>query len=175
MGDYDMIVLEKVVELCKKSQEGRYAITVAATSIRNQTVFAKIKDLLSQDEAISRRVILLFSENEYYPKIERFNTLLQRLRDTGVLIAVDRVGSLHTSFLYLRDLDIDIMRLSPFYTQNIDKKSYHGVIAGFQVMAHAKGVKSWMRMVEDKNSKESAQELGIDYLQGKYLALPEKI
>lgn len=175
MGDYDVLVLEKMLELCKKSQNRRYALTIAPTSIRNKLVFEKIRDLLSQDETLKGRAVLLFSENEYYPKTERFNALLERLRDAGALIALDRVGALHTSFLYLRDLDIDIVRLSPFYTQNIDKKSYHSVAKGFQVMAHAKGVKSWMRMVEEAKSKESAQELGIDYLQGKYLAPLEKI
>lgn len=175
MGDYDVMVLERVFELCKKSQNRRYALTIAPTSIRNPLIFIKIKDLLSQNETLKGRVVLLFSENEYYPKIERFNALLQRLREAGAIIALDRVGSLHTSFIYLRDLDIDIMRLSPFYTQNIEKKSHHSIARGFQVMAHERGIKSWMRMVEDEKSKESAEELDIDYLQGKYLAQLEKI
>lgn len=175
MGDYDVMVIQKAIELCKKSKSDRYAVTIAATSIRNPLLFIKIKELLNQDETLKGRIILLFSENEYYPKIDRFNALLRQLRETGALIAIDRVGSLHTSFLYLRDLDIDIMRLSPFYTQNIEKKSHHSFVRGFQVMAHEKGVKSWMRMVEDEKSKEVAEELGIDYLQGKYLAPLEKI
>lgn len=175
MGDYDMIVLQKVARLCKSTQDGRYAITISATSIRNPSVFTRIKELFGDDKSLKNRIIVLFSENEYYPKIERFNLLLRQLKELGVMIGVDRVGALHTGFLYLRDLDIDMIRLSPFYVQHIDEKSYRSVAKGFQVMAHEKGIKSWMRMVEDKNSKEGIEELSIDYMQGKYLAPPEKI
>jgi len=38
-------------------------------------------------------------------------------------------------------------------------------------MAHEKGVKTWIKMIENKALYALAEELEIDYLQGRYLAL----
>jgi EAL domain-containing protein (putative c-di-GMP-specific phosphodiesterase class I) len=41
-------------------------------------------------------------------------------------------------------------------------------------MAHEKGMKTWIKMIEDEESKELAKEMGVDYLQGRFLAPLEK-
>ncbi|MDD5373500.1 MAG: GGDEF domain-containing protein [Sulfurimonas sp.] len=175
MADYDLIVLEKVIEMCKKSDNGRFAVSISPTSIRNPIVLAKIKDLFYKNKCSENRIILLLNESEYYPRIEKFNAILQQLKDLGVMIAIDRLGSLHTSFLYLRDLNIDIVRFDFFYTKDINEKAHKNILSGFNVMAHENGIKTWIKMIENEDVKSLAKELGIDYLQGKYLAPLEKI
>lgn len=174
MADYDLIVLEKVIEMCKKSDNERFAVSISPTSIRNLIVLAKIKDLFYKNKCSENRIILLLNESEYYPRIEKFNTILQQLKELGIMIAVDRLGSLHTSFLYLRDLNIDIVRFDFFYTKDISEKAHKNILSGFNVMAHENGIKTWIKMIEDEDVKGLAKELGVDYLQGKYLAPLEK-
>ena len=121
--------------------------------------------------------MFILSETEYYSQINRYNDTLKFLRDMGVLIAIDRVGGIHTSFLYLRDLDVDVVRFDSYYAKNIKNKE---IVDGFNFMAHKKGVKTWLKNIEDEDLKNFAQEIGIDYLQGKYFAplktdLKEKI
>ncbi|MDO9266226.1 MAG: GGDEF domain-containing protein [Sulfurimonas sp.] len=174
MNEYDLIVLEKVINICKKSDGKNFAIHISPTSIRNPSVLTKIKELFYKNECIKGRIILLFSESEYFPKIDKFNTILQQLRDLGVVVAIDRLGSLHTSFLYLRDLNIDMVRFDSFYSKNMDEGRGKNIISGFNVMAHEKGVKTWIKMLEDEKVNDLAKELGIDYLQGKYFAPLEK-
>ena len=174
MSDYDLIVLEKVIEMCEKNNNEKFAVSLSATSIRNPIVLSKIKDMLSRNKYVKNRIIVLFSENEYYPKADKFNAILKQLKDLGVMIAVDGLGSLHTSFLYLRDLDIDVVRFGSFYTRDVNEKMHKNIIDGFNVMAHEKGMKSWIRMIEDEYTKNLMQKSGVDYLQGKYLAPLEK-
>ncbi|WP_294890531.1 MULTISPECIES: GGDEF domain-containing protein [unclassified Sulfurimonas] len=175
MNEYDLIVLEKIIEICKKSDNKKFAISISPTSIRNPAVLTKIKDLFHKNECVKGRIVLLFSENEYFPKIDKFNTILQQLRDMGVVIAIDRLGSLHTSFLYLRDLNIDIVRFDSFYSKNIYENKNKNIISGFNTMAHEKGVKTWIKMIENEDINNLAKDLGVDYLQGKFLAQMEKI
>ncbi|WP_246032203.1 bifunctional diguanylate cyclase/phosphodiesterase [Sulfurimonas crateris] len=174
MGDYDLIVLEKTLKMCKRSDKGKFAIHISPTSLRNYTVLTKIKEIFEKNECVKNRIILIFEESEYYPRIEKFNAILQQLRSLGVLVAVDRLGSLHTSFLYLRDLDIDIVRIDPYYTKESEEKEYKNIISGFSVMAHEKGVKTWVKMIESQSSLDLAKELKIDYMQGRYIAPLDK-
>jgi diguanylate cyclase (GGDEF)-like protein len=172
MVDYDFMVLQEIVKRCKDLNKELFAVSISPTSIRNPLFFRDVKELFDNNKDAKNRIIFLLSENEYYPRIDKYNRTIQALRDIGIKIAVDRLGSIHTSFLYLRDLDIDIVRFDSFYTKEIDK--YKDIIDGFNIMAHQKNFKTWIKMVENENINSIAKELKIDYLQGKYLAPLEK-
>ncbi|MCK4737507.1 MAG: GGDEF domain-containing protein [Sulfurimonas sp.] len=174
MIDYDLMVLEKIVSRCEDSNKEIFAISISPTSIRNPLFFSSVKELFNKNSKAKNRVIFLLSENEYYSRINKYNSTIQALRDIGVLIAIDRLGSIHTSFLYLRDLDVDIVRFDSFYTKDINNSTHKNIIDGFNVMAHKKGVKTWIKMVENEDVNNIAKELEIDYSQGKYLAPLEK-
>lgn len=170
MVDYDLIVLEKNIARCKKSNSEIFAFSISPTSIRNSFFLSRVKELLNNNSHAKNRIILLLSENEYYPRTDKYNNTLQSLRDIGIKIAIDRLGSIHTSFLYLRDLDVDAVRFDSFYTENINENKYKNIINGFNIMAHQKGVKTWIKMIESEEDYNLSKELYIDYLQGKYIA-----
>ena len=173
--DHDLMILEKSIFNCSADDSISFAIRVSPTSLRNYDFLTKAKEFLEQKPHTKGRVIFLLSETEYYSYTDRYNTILNSLRRLGVKIAIDRLGSLHTSFLYLRDLDIDIVRFDAFYTKDIKNKKHNSIIEGINVMAHSRGVKTWVKMVENQEIKDFAKKTGIDYLQGKELAQLNKI
>ena len=90
-------------------------------------------------------------------------------------MAIDRLGSQQTSFLYLRELDIDVVRFDSYYSKEIKDKKNHSIISGFNTMAQEKGIKTWIKNIEDEESLEIAKKININYIQGKYLADLEEI
>ncbi len=176
MSDYDLMIVEKSINNCSQTNEEIIAINIAPTSLRNSRFLTKVKELLNENKHLKEKIIFILSEKEYYPQLERYNFILQSLRNMGVLIAIDKLGAYHTSFLYLRDLDIDIVRVDTTYTKHLlQKENYKSIVDGFHVMAHEKGVKTWVKMVENEETKGLLEEMKIDYLQGKNLAPLEKI
>ena len=175
MLEYDLMILERSVNSCMQETNEIIALTISPTSLRNNFFIAKIKDILNNNISIKNRIMFILSESEYYSHIDKYNEKLKSLRNMGVLITIDKLGSLHTSFLYLRDLDIDIVRFDSFYTKETQKRKLNSIIDGFNVMAHKKTVKTWVKMIENEEIKVLSQEIGIDYLQGKYLAPLEKV
>lgn len=172
---YDLMILEKIVSLCLEQNDLVFAISISPTSIRNPLFIAKVRELFYKNSSLKNRVVFMLSESEYYPFIENYNNILQTLRTFGIIIAIDRLGSLNSSFLYLRDLDIDIVRFDSFYIKETNQVKYKNIVDGFNTMAHNKGIKSWVKMVESESSYKTLKEQNIDYIQGKYLAPLEKI
>lgn len=168
MTDFDFMVLEKTIDLCSKDRDKIYALSISPTSIRNHNCLLKLKELLLQID-VNKKIMFILNEKEYYSQIQRFKNTLNSLRDLGLLIALDKLGSNHTSFLYLRDLDIDVVRFDTFYTKEIKNKKFHSIIDGFNVIAYQKGIKTWIKNIEDEESKEIVCNSNIDYVQGKYL------
>ena len=169
--DFDLMVLEFLVQNCTK-QEAKIAFNVFPTSLRNDKFLSRAKEILG-----SKKIELVFVlyEMEYYSNIKKFNAILDSFKEYRVSFAIDRVGSIHTSFLYLRELNVEYIRFDTYYSKYDKMEKNRSILEGFNLTAHQKGLKSWMKNIEDEQSYTLAQELGIDMLQGKYIGDVEKI
>jgi len=171
--EYDLMILEQNILHCNPSEEMVHAINISPSSLRNPLFITKAKELL-RDNSTKNRIMFILSENEYFSYIEKYNSILKSFKSLGVLIAIDRLGSIHTSFLYLRELDIDVVRFDSFYAKHLQKSEYESIIDGFNLMAHSLGVKTWMKLIENQEMNEKVQKIKIDYTQGKYFSDLEK-
>jgi diguanylate cyclase (GGDEF)-like protein len=164
--DFDLVVLEMVLQNCQKENR-MFAINILPTSLRNEKFLSHAKELLKRNKS---KIMFVLFEMEYYSYTDRYNTLMRELKEYGVVFAIDRVASIHTSFLYLRELEIDYIRFDTYYSNREKLEKNRSIIEGFNSIAHEKGIKSWFKNIEDKESYKIVQELDIDYVQGKYLS-----
>lgn len=167
---FDLIVLEHAIVNYTLNSSDIYAINISPTSIRNEIFLSHAKELLKDNDIVRKNIMFILSEQEYYSHISRYNSILNSLRALGVFIVIDRLGSTQTSFLYLRELDIDAVRFDSYYSKEIKDEKNHSIISGFNIMAQKKGIKTWIKNIEDAESYEIAKKMNIDFIQGKYLA-----
>lgn len=170
--EYDLMVLEELVLKADVEEDGVYAINISPSSLRNEKFLSSLKELLKISKI---KIMLVLSEVEYFSHTSKYNSIINSLRKSGVLIAVDRLGSIHTSFLYLRELDIDLVRFDRYYSSEAKLTQNRSIVDGFSLMAKEKGVKTWLKNIENVQTLEKAQDLNVDYLQGKQLSVLEKI
>jgi EAL domain-containing protein (putative c-di-GMP-specific phosphodiesterase class I) len=163
--EFDLLVIENILK--QGDEKGVYALNIAPSSLRNEKFLKVLKELLTQS---SISLMFIFSEMEYYANTKRFNAILSSLQTMGVVFVVDRLASYHTSFLYLRDLNIDIVRFDTYYSKYKKMEHNRAILEGFVKMAHQKNVKTWIKNLEDEQSLLNGHTIGIDYFQGKYLA-----
>ncbi len=175
MPEYDYMVLEKTIQNCSKDNDDIFAINISPTSIRNYTFLTKVKELLSNNKHVKNRVMFILYEKEYYSHLDRYKEILKSLRLLGIKIVIDKIGANHSSFIYMRELEVDAIRIDGFYTKEIKNPKYKNILDGFILMAKTNDVKVWMKMVEDEDSYNKIKSLKVDYFQGKYLAKLEKI
>jgi len=169
--DFDLLVLEEILQNSSKDKL-MHAINILPTSLRNDKFLSRVKELAREYEKLN--VMFILSEFEYYSHTKRYNDILNSLRKLGIKIAIDRLGSIHTSFLYLRELDIDVVRFDSYYSNEEKMKKNFNIIDGFTLMAHEKGIKTWIKNLQTQESLEIAQSVKTDYVQGKFLSDLEK-
>jgi len=163
--EYDLMILEQLFKSFD-SKESTYALNVFPTSLRNEKYFYRANELLKNS---NKKIIFILSEQEYYAHTSKYNSILHSLKENGALIAIDRVGSLHTSFLYFRELNIDIIRFDTYYSQEMKISQNRNILEGFTFMAKEKNVKTWIKNIDSAELLEVAKDMKIDYLQGKLL------
>jgi len=54
-------------------------------------------------------------------------------------------------------------------------QKYSDIIKGLTIIAHARGIKTWVKMIETESQFLLAKELEVDFIQGKYLSQMEEI
>jgi EAL domain-containing protein (putative c-di-GMP-specific phosphodiesterase class I) len=103
----------------------------------------------------------------------RAKEILQRLRDTGVSLAVDDFGTGYASLAYLSELPVDEIKIDRSFVMAMDREEQHARIVRSTIdlgrnlclSVVAEGVESaavWNRLAE----------LGCDSAQGYFLARP---
>lgn len=165
--EYDLMVLEELFSQKIIDEHFAYAINVSATSLRNSKYYSRAIELVKESH---KKILFIISEHEYYADTKRYNSILNSLRKNAILIAIDRLGSLHSSFLYLRELEIDIVRFDTYYSNQEKIMLNRSIIEGFITMAHKKGIKSWIKNIESSQVLEIANEIDVDYTQGRFLS-----
>lgn len=168
--EYDKAVLEYIISRCPK--DIYVALNISPTSVRNYEFLNFVKQNIQLSK---QKLIFILTETQYYSNLQKYKTNLNSLRQDGVKIAIDRLGSIHTSFLYLRDLDIDIVRFDNYYSKNITKEVNHSIIQGLNVTAHQQGVKTWIKNISNEDGLNISEKLKIDYIQGRFLSDLEEI
>ena len=172
--DYEKMILEEIILNHQKLLTKKFALNISAATLRNDSFLSFLKSLLKENNESYEKIVFIISEQEYYSFTNRFNSIINSLKNLNIEIAIDKLGSYHTSFLYLRELDIDIVIFDTYYSCEDKMSEQHSIIQGFNKMAQEKGIKTWIKNIETRASLEKVKEHKIDYIQGKYLSQLEK-
>jgi len=170
--EYDLMVLEEILFNTKATEGEIYALNISPTSLRNEKFLVKTKELVRESRV---KVMFVLNESEYFSHTSRFNSIINSLKSVGILIAISRLGSIHSSFLYLRELDIDIVRFDTYYSNESKIKQNLSILSGFNIMAHDKNIKTWIKNIENKETLDFVKKVSIDYVQGRELSSLEKV
>ncbi|MDH4944875.1 EAL domain-containing protein [Sulfurimonas sp. C5] len=168
--EYDLMVFEHIVSLC--GNEGKVAINIFPTTLRNEKFLSKVKELMKDKKNLG--IIFVLYEMEYFSHTNRYNTIIHSLKEYNISVGIDRIGSIHTSFLYLRELDIDFIRFDTYYSRYEKMEKSKNILDGFNKMAHDKNIKTWIKNIEEKDGYNLVNELGIDFIQGRYISEIDK-
>ena len=123
------------------------------------------------------RIVLEITEREALPNMSQVRAVIEELRGTGIRVALDDFGSGFSSFMYLKYLPVDFVKIEGSFVQQIvnDPKD-RIMVEHINSMAHQFGLITVAEFVEDEATAKMLAEMGVDYAQGYYFgrpALPE--
>ncbi len=161
-------VLDTIAALCDERNRN-FILTVSSVTLRNPHFFEHAMTLFERYPMSHNKITLMFEEKEYCHQLERFVHQIAQYKRAGYKIALDRLGGYHTTLLYLKEMEVDMVRFDPLYMRHIKESGYQNIIQGLNLSAHLCGAKTWISMVEDTYTDNLVQSLKINYRQGNYL------
>lgn len=171
--NFDILTLDAAISLAKEFPSQRIAITVHPTSIRKNTFLEHLQSVMTKE--LQERIVFIFSEKEFYPKVKHFNQMLAKYKELGIVFALDGIGVMQTSMNYLKVLNIDIARIDGALIKGLNEEK--GILF-FQALLHFLHdlkLPAWIKMVEKKEQLEKLGSIEQSYLQGNYFEKIESI
>ena len=100
-------------------------------------------------------------------------TLLSRLREIGVSIAIDDFGVGYSSLGQLSHFPIDILKIDKCFVDNIHhNETDAAIVSAIVTMAHALGLRTIAEGVETNEQTAKLAALGCQYVQGYFFGRP---
>jgi EAL domain-containing protein (putative c-di-GMP-specific phosphodiesterase class I) len=98
------------------------------------------------------------------------------MRELGCRFALDDFGTGFCSFSYLRDLDVDFLKIDGSFVRDMDASPLAGaVVRSITDIAHVLDKRAIAEHVEDMRQHEALARIGVDYVQGYAIDRPVPI
>lgn len=149
------------------------AVNVFAPSLGDLDLPTYIASALSTRGLSPEDLTIEITEDFLLDNIERTRSVLERLRQKGIRIAIDDFGSGYSALSYLRELAIDEVKLDRHFIApvRIDPRAA-AVVRGVVDLAHVLGVTTVAEGVENAETAERLREFGCEVAQGYYYSPP---
>ena len=177
----DRFVLDRVIHnlTSLKSLVGldMLCVNLSGQSIGDRAFHKYAIDVLTKaGSAICSRVCLEITETAAVTNIADASVFIDQTRALGVRIALDDFGAGASSFGYLKNLKVDILKIDgQFIRDLIEDPLDAAAVSCFVEVARVINVQTVAEFVESTAVFVRVRELGIDFAQGYLMHKPEPI
>lgn len=152
-----------------------YFINLSGKSIGDAELLDFIKQLLP-DLAISpHRIIFEITEDVAIAEMVQAKQFLSELRRLGFRTALDDFGVGYSSFSYLRELDVDFVKIDGSFINSMHTDELNlALVKAINNICHILGKQTIAEFVENDFALKLLKDIGVDYAQGYNIAAVDK-
>jgi EAL domain-containing protein (putative c-di-GMP-specific phosphodiesterase class I) len=150
-----------------------YSINLSGVSINDDQLLPFIKDCFQRYQVPPKAICFEITETATIANLSRAIQFIQELKAIGCYFALDDFGSGMSSFVYLKNLPVDFLKIDGYFIKNMINNPVDSVMVEcIHRIGQAIGIQTIAESVESEEIIEKLRELGIDHVQGYYIANP---
>jgi len=142
------------------------AVNVSGRTIVSPGFIAAVTDL-AKDGALKNRLMFEVTESSAIDDLRLAQRHIATLQGLGLKVCLDDFGSGASSFAYLQQLSIDVVKIDGSYVRELASSGRDGAMIRHLVgLCHELGVEVVAEMVETQAIEDVLRKSGVDYAQG---------
>jgi EAL domain-containing protein (putative c-di-GMP-specific phosphodiesterase class I) len=151
-------------------------INLSGASIEDESLVDLILDRLRHYGIAPERVCFEVTETVAVRNLAQVGRFIQRLREVGCRIALDDFGAGMSSFGYLKNLPVDIIKIDGSFIRDllVDPMS-HSIVRAVTDIGHQRGLAVVAEWVTSTEIADALRGIGVDFAQGYALHVPEAV
>ena len=152
------------------------AINLSAASLENSSLYERIEQLIGMYQLAPQRLLFEITESVAMRDFTASSALIGQLRALGCRVALDDFGVGMSSFAYLKDLQLDMVKIDGSFVQNMgsDQMS-RSIVRAIAEIGHQQGLEVVAEWVSSTEMLEILATMNVDYAQGFALHRPERV
>jgi len=175
MTRVDRWVVEQVFShLAQEPENGVIAINLSGNSLGDDHLLDYICGLARQYGVDMSRICFEITETAAISNLSKATSFMRALKAQGCVFALDDFGSGLSSFSYLKNLPVDYVKIDGAFVKDLSTDPIdRAMVEAITRVGHVMNIKTVAEWVENEETLEILQEIGVDYVQGYYVGRPE--
>ncbi len=177
IGLIDKSIMEKTMQFqAKLMAEGRslsFAMNLSGKDMDDESMIDFIKGAIERTGADPAKLLFEITETEAIHELGRAIDFIKALKELGCKFALDDFGVGFTSFVYLKDMPVDYIKIDGYFIENLSQSSDDQLFVKAIVdVADGLGIRTIAEFVQDDETLELLDEFGVDFAQGYHIGIP---
>ncbi|MCK4951596.1 MAG: EAL domain-containing protein, partial [Gammaproteobacteria bacterium] len=182
MADLDRWVIHNAFDLIHRYEERIekenlktkiFAINLSGQSLNDSKTMSFLKEEFTRYPKLASSVIFEITETAAISNLSQAYDFISTFKGNGVKFALDDFGSGLSSFAYLKNLNVDYLKIDGEFVKDMDCDPINFAMVGsINQIGHIMGIKTIAEHVVSDDIRDMLMELGVDYGQGNWLSEP---
>jgi diguanylate cyclase (GGDEF)-like protein/PAS domain S-box-containing protein len=180
MSIIDRWVVIRAVELLKRRREAGgslplLAVNLSGTSLNEQSFAEFVLHTVGEPE-IASALCFEMTETAAVTSLSNAAFFMRELKARGCKFALDDFGTGLSSFMYLKTLPVDYLKIDgQFISQIATDAVDRSMVEAISKVGRALGIETVAEWVENEATLDELKRIGVDFAQGYHLARPAPI
>lgn len=154
----------------------RINVNLSIVQLLANNVVDTIADIIKKSGINPNNLVLEVTESLAINDMSRMKQIISDIKALGVNIALDDFGTGYSSLNYIKQMDLDIIKVDRTFIQDIAEDNYaKAFVKLIADLSKQLKVQVCVEGVEDKEQLDVLQELDIYVIQGYYFGKPMKV
>ncbi len=166
-------IIERVAkDLQTLFQQGRpipISINISPIQIMEDDFVSNIKAILGKYDIDYTYICFEITESILIEERAVVKQNIKALQELGIVLALDDFGTGYSSFSYLKEYNLDIIKIDKMFVQNSTTKDY-AIIDGISRISQALGMQMILEGIETAEQFQQLKKFGL--IQGYYFSKP---
>lgn len=170
-------ILRKALDQCRQwraaAPQLHISVNMSYVQLDQEDIAQQVLDLLEESGLPGDALILEVTESMQLQDYLRFNKLFYRWKQAGIEISVDDFGTGYSSLGYLKNLDIEEIKIDRCFVRGIQHSAYnYRLLSNMLELARSSQIRVCCEGVETQDELDALEELKPDSLQGFLFSRP---
>lgn len=151
----------------------RIAVNLSTCQFENNDLYQQVVDALKQTGLPAALLELEITESIAMQNADKVQSVMQRLADDGVVLAMDDFGTGYSSLAYLKGYPLHVLKIDQVFVRHfLSDENDEAIIRVIIALAQSFKLAVIAEGVETAEQAERLQALGCQYFQGYFFSKP---
>ncbi len=168
-----LLVLNKIE---KYDLDLSLSINLSGNSLSNGDSYAKYSSMITDAGVDPQLITFEVTETAAIKNISVARDFISQMKEFGCGFALDDFGSGLSSFGYLKELQVDYLKIDGSFVKDmINDPTCRAIVSAFNQLSHELGMETVAEFVQDDETEALLRSLGVDFVQGYGVGKPQAV